>query len=301
MRKCVLLVGLLASACTIQDVEVAEPVDMVVAEIMLRAGDARQTAVLHRTVTGAVDSANAVLGARVEVTSAGGQAVVFTQAADSICIVPRQDSRGLIRGTCYATPVAPRYNVLAGETYSLRITLPDGGVMTGSTKVPADFRMLRPTATTCSVPIDRTFNIEWTASSDAWVYASGGLFRGLRTALAARGIPLDDEPLRLFGLSISNRDTSVVFPTEFGLFQRFDEDKTAALAAIQGGLPDNVTADIIIAAADRNYVNWERGGNFNPSGAVRIASIRGAGTGVFGSLVPKAFQIRVNRPTFPAC
>jgi len=59
-------------------------------------------------------------------------------------------------------------------------------------------------------------------------------------------------------------------------------------------------AAVTIAAADRNYVNWERGGNFNPSGAVRVASIRGGGTGVFGSMVPLTFTVTVGGSQ-PAC
>lgn len=105
----------------------------------------------------------------------------------------------------------------------------------------------------------------------------------------------------LFGLSISNQDTTVLFPSEFGLFQRFDEGLTAALIAIQTGLPPGVVADVTVAAADRNYVNWERGGNFNPSGLIRVASIRGAGTGTFGSLVPRRFVVRTDSGNFPAC
>ena len=75
------------------------------------------------------------------------------------------------------------------------------------------------------------------------------------------------------------------------MFDRFDPDLTEALAAIQGGLPPDVRAEVVIGAADRNYVNWERGGVFNPSGFVRIPSVAGEGTGVFGSVVPRSFQL----------
>jgi hypothetical protein len=143
--------------------------------------------------------------------------------------------------------------------------------------------------------------IAWTTSSDAWVYVSETLLHGLAPILQQQGIELEDDPLLLFGLSFSNQDTTVVFPTEFGLFQRFDEDLTRALIAIQNGLPAGVVADVTIAAADRNYVNWERGGNFNPSGLIRVASIRGDGTGTFGSIVPHRVVIHVGSSTLPAC
>jgi hypothetical protein len=84
----------------------------------------------------------------------------------------------------------------------------------------------------------------------------------------------------------------MMFPTDYGLFDRFDEDKHAVLLAIRDGLPVNVRAEVIVAAADNNYVNWVRGSNFNPSGLVRISSIQGDGTGVFGSLVPRDGEMR---------
>ena len=72
---------------------------------------------------------------------------------------------------------------------------------------------------------------------------------------------------------------------------------------LQGGLPAGSTAELAITAVDRNYVNWARGGNFNPSGQVRIPSLSGDGTGVFGSTVGRGFDILVtDRPSgLPAC
>jgi len=72
--------------------------------------------------------------------------------------------------------------------------------------------------------------------------------------------------------------------------------------ALSRGLPEGVSAEVVIAAADRNYVNWVRGDSFNPSGAVRVASVRGDGTGVFGSFSSARFRLRVTRGgTLPAC
>ncbi|HLM67787.1 MAG TPA: hypothetical protein VK358_09680, partial [Longimicrobium sp.] len=76
------------------------------------------------------------------------------------------------------------------------------------------------------------------------------------------------------------------------------------LRALQGGLPDKTAATVVVAAADRNFVNGVRGGNFNPSGQVRISSIVGDGVGVFGSLTPLSFTIRVgivNDASLPPC
>ncbi len=97
---------------------------------------------------------------------------------------------------------------------------------------------------------------------------------------------MDDPPdeLDLLGLAIGAADTTIVFPQEFGVFDRFTVDRDLLLA-LQEGLPAGARADVLVAAGDRNFVNWVRGGNFNPSGQVRVPSVTGDGTGVFGSLV----------------
>jgi hypothetical protein len=113
---------------------------------------------------------------------------------------------------------------------------------------------------------------------------------GLGSALASEGIEVEEDPLYLLGLSISATDTTVVFPSEFGVFDRFDLDQDLAVR-LQRGLPEGTGALVTIAAVERNYVNWARGGNFNPSGQVRVASLRGDGTGVFGAAVVRRFRV----------
>ena len=79
------------------------------------------------------------------------------------------------------------------------------------------------------------------------------------------------------------------------LFNRFDLDSDLAVR-LQRGLPVGASAEVSITAVDRNYVNWQRGGNFNPSGVVRVPSLRGAGTGVLGSTYRRSFTIQVGEP-----
>lgn len=283
------------AACDLQEITVAESDDFVVAEITLRAGDTVQYAFLHRTLQ--TGSSGAVDGAVVEVTDASGAVLPFAKTDQADCL---SDDITNAAGTCYASTRAD-YSIKPGQTYSLRIRLPDGGVMTSVTRVPSGFQLTRPTVPVCSLAPNTVLPIAWTVSDDAWVYVSETLLNNLTPALSAQGITLDEDPLLLFGLSFSNQDTTILFPTQFGLFQRFDEGLTAALIAIQRGLPPGVVADVTVAAADRNYVNWERGGNFNPSGLIRVASVRGAGTGTFGSIVPRRFVARTDTGSFPAC
>jgi hypothetical protein len=48
---------------------------------------------------------------------------------------------------------------------------------------------------------------------------------------------------------------------------------------------------VAITAVERNFVNWVRGGSFNPSGTVRVSSIVGDGSGVFGAASTRRFTL----------
>lgn len=296
----VLLAACALSACELEEAVVTSAQDVVIAAMYLRTDRSVQTALLHRTRQPG-DSTQPVPGALIEVANQAGNALQLRAAPDSMCVLAQSVTSDIVIGTCYASDPQVRYDIVPGERYSLRIILPDGGELTATTTVPQDFQVIRPAARVCALPAATRFEAQWTQSPGAWVYAAETNMRGLQQLLAEQGVELDRDPLRLFGLSVSSADTAIVFPSEFGLFDRFDDDLTEALAAIQGGLPSGVVADVVIAAADRNYVNWERGGNFNPSGVVRIGSVRGDGFGVFGSLVVKSFQIRVGSMEYPPC
>jgi len=292
-RALAALAGMLAGAgsgCELREVTVAQPEDIVVAEVVLVAGAGMQRAVLHRTHGSGLPPGE-VEGAEVVITGPGGRMLRLRENRQSLCFVDLDEEGRSTAGTCYVAETSLRPFVVPGERYALEVRLPDGRVLTGATTVPDAFEMrIRPN-TTCALLPGSTLELVWTSSPGAWVYAAETELRGLAAALERRGIELAHDPLRLFGLSVSRTDTTIVFPTEFGLFDRFDPDLTEALAAIQQGLPPDVEADIVIAAADRNYVGWERGGSFNPSGFVRVPSVFGDGTGVFGSIVPQLFGV----------
>jgi hypothetical protein len=61
-------------------------------------------------------------------------------------------------------------------------------------------------------------------------------------------------------------------------------------------MPAGTAARVTVSAVDRNYVNWVRGGNFNPSGTVRIPSVEGDGTGFFGTSVTRWVDFLINPP-----
>jgi hypothetical protein len=167
--------------------------------------------------------------------------------------------------------------------------------MTAETTLPEQLQLVRPLQPNCYLEPDTPLEIAWRSTPGAWIYVAETELVGIRDALRQRGIELSRDRLLLLGLAISRQDTTLVLPTEFGLFDRANPDVAEALVALQGGLPAGVVAHLRIAAADRNYVNWVRGGQFNPSGAINVASIRGAGTGVFGSLVHVRRDIETRR------
>ncbi|MEX2285423.1 MAG: DUF4249 family protein [Gemmatimonadota bacterium] len=298
MKRALALCVCVLSACELQEVQIAETEDVLIAEIVLRAGDQNQHAWLHRTRAAGQDPR--VDDAVVRVESESGTAAQFQRTGEEACLIPRRDTVPAGQGTCYQT-LDRALEVEPGRTYRLNVTTPDGRRLTGSTTVPADFQLLRP-ARPCHLAAMGSFEAVWTKSPNAWVYASEiSLWAGQR-AFEKHGIKIDSNPLRLFGLSLSAQDTTIHIAKEFGLFDRFDEHLTEALAFLQQGVPGPTNLSGVIAAADRNYVNWERGGGFNPSGFVRVPSVHGDGTGVFGSLVPKDFEVFVDMEShLPLC
>ena len=206
-------------------------------------------------------------------------------------------------GTCYwAVPEAAQW-LRPGDRLEVEILLPGGGILEGVTAIPGDFRLAGlPHLAECRLPPDTQLELRWSPSEGAWAYVNETTIAGLDVALAPEGIEAES-PLYLLGLSVSAADTSIVFPGEFGVFNRFELEQDLALR-LQRGLPVGTSADVSITATDRNYVNWVRGGNFNPSGQVRIPSLRGDGTGVFASVLVRRWSILVDGAvgsTVPDC
>ncbi len=300
LSRVALLLTVLSAGCALTEITLATPANLVVAEIVLRAGQPTQLALLHRT-RGSADSLT-VPGARIEVRDSLQRVLSFEEVPVRQCL---DDADSTVTGTdvvgsCYRS--AGGLIVLPGRHYTLRITLEDGGVMTGETTVPGDFQILRPSISGCRLDADQNFELLWTTAVGTWAYVAETELRGIRAALQPRGIAVKDDPLRLLGVSVGRQDTTMVFPSEFGLFDRADPDLADVLVALQPGLPANVSASTVVAAADRNYVNWVRGGRFNPSGMVQVPSIVGDGTGIFASIVPRNVAMATtDHTTTPAC
>jgi hypothetical protein len=275
--------ALVAAGCELTSVELADTADTVIAEVYLRPGESMHQAFLYRTFPVGGGSLR-VDGATIVVRGTDGELIEFVPAAaDGDCaeydFVP-----GGAGGSCYLAP--DEGLIRPGQRYDLEVVLPDGRRLEGSTVVPAAFQLVRPSASRCVLE-QLSLELVWTRSEGSWAYQAEARFTDLAAGLAARGVADPPDTLRLLGLAIGASDTTMAFPRDFGVFDRFDLDRELLLA-LQQGLPEGARAEIVVAAADRNYVNWARGGNFNPSGQVRVPSVTGGGTGVFGSLLRRA-------------
>ncbi|MEX2466009.1 MAG: hypothetical protein WD995_03820 [Gemmatimonadota bacterium] len=292
------------AGCELQETTFVEVEDVIVAEAYALVGvpspdlgiENRLWVFLGRTVGGSADLS--VRGARVVVRRPDGVRFDLERVAIENCVSDRERERP---GTCYDAGVSA-IALRPGDELDLDIELPDGRELQGSTRIPGDFRV-EGDLQECSLAPDTPFEVRWTAADGARAYVNETRIDGLDRTLAAEGITAPDE-LYLLGLSISASDTTIVFPGQFGVFDRFDLDQELTVR-LQRGLPDGTEAIVGISATDGNYVNWARGGNFNPSGQVRIPSVRGDGTGVFASTVMRRFGVFVGsaapEDVLPSC
>ena len=302
-RTVVSLLLVLASAgCSIQETLIVELEDLVVAEVHVEIGGAllggnRVMAFLHRTLGTSVPSAGVVI------TRGGTSSVELQEADQDACY---QDRR--TRGTCYVASQEVADKFQPGEQLELTIELSDGRTLRSATTIPGEFTLTGiEDGSRCLLPVDTPLTVQWSRSNDTWAYISETLIVGLENSLSGAVASVNEaDSLWLLGLSLSASDTTIVFPTEFGIFQRFDLDAEIA-AQLQKGLTPGTRASVTVTAANRNYANWARGGNFNPSGRVSIPSVTGDGTGVFGASVTRTFEMVVNPDSsgaayeLPAC
>lgn len=277
------------AACELQEVTVVDFEDVVVAEVYvtLREPPGAHTvrAFLHGALAGGQPDSRTFDDALVHVTRGDGLAMELAVLPLDECVdtLPAGAT-----GTCFAADSSLAAQLQPGDALDLVITLGGGGTALGALTLPGPFALAEPVGA-CRLSPDTSLDVSWSRSEGAWAYVNETVIEGLPNALAGEGIEADD-PLYLLGLSVSATDTTVVFPAQFGVFDRFDLDQDLAVR-LQRGLPDQTNATISIAAVERNYVNWVRGGNFNPSGLVRVSSLRGEARGVFGGVVVREFDV----------
>ena len=297
----------LSAGCSLTEITIAEPQDVIVAEVQVVLTLALDTdevslsawALLHRTYQ--PEGAPSLAGAEVKVSADPGR-VIRLEEQDSLelCVIENPLGRDSIKAdfapgaACYRAEATPA-PFAPGEKLFLEVTAPDGRVLTGVSSIPDAFSLigLDQEDGRCRLEPDTHYRFRWTAAENTWAYVADARFEGLTKALAPRGIEAPDT-LYLLALAIGRQDTTIVFPKGFGIFDFFnaDENERKILRELRKGLPAGSSAAVAIAAADRNWVNWARGGNFNPSGQVRIPSVFGDGTGVFATATRRLVWVK---------
>jgi hypothetical protein len=298
-----LLCACLAAGCEVAEVTTAPGENVVVVEAVLRTDIAAQQVLLHRTVDGT--RAGGVNGAHVTITGAAGDVHTLVPGTGCFYIDPLYALSDTLdfSGSCYVTAGGDVGWVKASQTYDLRVETAEGEVIQGRTTVPGPYQVpsLRPgpPGFFCSLAPNSTLELLWTKSEGAWSYVADLSITGLG-GLAGQGLHIPD-PMLVRGVSVSQADTTLVLPAEFGVFERLQYDSDL-LVAIRDGFPEGAALDLVLASADRNWVNSVRGTGFNPSGLTRISTVVGDGVGVFGSLnVKRAFIVVRAATSVPRC
>ena len=300
-RWLVLAAVAVLAACELDEVSLTEPEPVLVAEVYLKVGDGQDelSAFLQWTL-GDPDNTE-LAGASIGVMNESGEEWRLQRTVRGDCLgVEILDD---VDGICFVARGFQDGSIRPGEHLDVRIALPDGQALAGGVTLPGDFDLLQPAVEhVCALPPGRLLELAWSPAEGAWAYAGETLIWGLQDALRTLDVVVKSDSLTLQGISITEADTTLVFPKEFGVFDRFDLDRGLALL-LQEGLPVGTEAVIVVAALERNYVNWVRGGNFNPSGAVRVPSLRGDGTGVLGAVVRREVHVIGGPPAagIPSC
>ena len=280
----------LLAGCDIDEITIVEIEEVVIAEIYVNlAEDPTENeirAYLHHTVGAPGSGLDELPNALIVVRRSDGLTLDLVVTGLEACL----DSLPTVgSGACFLADPAQTPNLSPGDLLEVEVTFADGGTLFGAARVPSSFQ-IDGISTTCRLDPNTLLPVRWSRSEGAWAYYNEISILGLPDALEPEGIVVVEDPLHLLGLSISDQDTTIVFPSEFGVFDRFDLDQDLS-TRLQDGLPTSTRAEVSITAVEGNFVNWARGGNLNPSGQVRVPSLRGDGTGVFGATVNRGFDV----------
>ena len=284
------------SGCELDEVTLAEPEDIPVVEAYIMVGDGgdQVSAFLHWTLGDRSLRDLSNLG--VTLIREDEVEVHLFPGPLSDCLRPGLEED--VEGVCYSMDFNPEGFFEPGTRVELEILLGDDQVLRGGTLIPDAIDLVEPgVKDECALPPGNNLEFVWRRSPGVWAYVAETEIKDLKNALAAGGITVETDSVALLGLAVSDSDTTIVFPREFGVFDRFDLEQEVAVA-LQEGLPRGAVARVVIAAVDQNYVNWIRGGNFNPSGPVRVSSLRGPGVGVLGSVVRRTVVVKGGDPIY---
>jgi hypothetical protein len=231
------------------------PTDVSANAIIIHAvldASARDQYVFVQTTTGGISQQKPVAGAIVIITTADGRALTAEEIRDP--------SLFLIGGG--EPPVTSAYRIsldrystvlVAGATYRLHVTLPDGREASGATTIP---NVTRPVPAPITQTLDRlrdTLALAWPSAVGVRVYEV--FIQSPKSTFSAFS------------------DTSIVLP---GIVHN-----ASGTAAFWPGQ----THQVVVNAIDDNYYDYYRRASDPFTGSGIISHLQGA-IGVFGSMVP---------------
>lgn len=283
-----LLLGLTVGACDLTEVTITELEPNVVVEAYAHiqsGGGGTIFALLHGSVGipgQDPDGPEAV----VRVLAENGTEVLLTEAADEECVYGDDPTDPADPRRCYAATVTPAF-VQPSDRLVLQVDVVGGGRIEGGTQVPAEFELIDPNGGGACTVATGALDFIWTQSEGTWYYVTSMELSGIAPDLVSLGTEDPADTAIVSAIAVSQSDTVVTFPDDFFLDVYSDDlgYTTELRAVVDEGIQPHWVASAYVTAIDRNYTNWVRGGGFHPSGTIRIPSLRGAGTGVFGSSV----------------
>ena len=272
------------------------------AEAYIRVGDGTDqvTVFLHWTVgTGKLEDLRA---ADVLVFPEDAEPIPLLEGLSGICV--RVDDAVDVRGCLFcARPRMWTVSFSPGPGPRSRSGLPDGRELKGGTLIPNDIQLIQPaaprflrpsTGPPCRVQLE-------SVSRGMGLLMPKQRSRGSGRPWLPRASKWKKILSHFWGWPSPRPTPPSLSPGSLG-FSTGSSLQQEVAVALQQGLPEGSYAVVAVAALDRNYVNWVRGGTFNPSGAVRISSLRGDGIGVLASAVRRSIQVvGIVGPGIPSC
>ena len=294
LRTSALLAPLALGSCELAEVEIEPVPDLAVAAVSVvltidpldpNRIDTRAFALL---AVGYYSLDIEIPGASVTIVGESGRSLRLREVSDPLatCVTQLEiDGRTVPRppaGSCHVAAV-PGAHFAPGERLSLTVELPDGGILRGESRMPGIFT---PTALSlrdgrCRLDPDTGYRFNWAHSAGSWAYLAEARLAGLGDLWPYA------RPLRLDATLRRNDEPHLAFPRDLllNVFDRWDVRRWELSRALHGGLPAGASARIAFGALDRNWANWVRLGRVELDGEVRVPSVFGDGTGMFGTAV----------------
>ena len=236
-------------ACIDQQI-IAPKIDAIFVQAVLDVSTTYQFVTVE-AVDGTISHQKVITGAQVSIITPDGRTLAAEEVVDSETVIIGFEAPRVT--TLYRlSPAKYGISLVAGGTYQLRIVLPDGRRVSGSTTIP---RFGTTPADTPPEPFDiarDTLSLVWPRVSGAGGYEV--------TISSQRG------PFTVFA------DTAIVLPGNV---------RNSVRAVFQPGLTNRVS----VSAVDANYYDYFRRSSDFFTGEGPISRLDGA-IGVFGSIVP---------------